>query len=149
MKTLYFGGPLLTMDRTAPWAEALITDDGYIVAVGSLADMEKLAVGANRVDLRGNTLMPAFVDGHGHMAGTGLCSMRCDLTGCTGFDDLLERIRTFRTERDLTHGEAILCRGYDPSVMEEQRHPDAAVLDRLEFDNPICCEHQSGHMLFT
>lgn len=146
-KTLYFGGPILTMDRAAPRVEALLVEDGYIAAAGPLAKLEKAAAEAEREDLHGRTLMPAFVDGHSHMAGMGLFSLRCDLTGCTGFDDLLERIRKFRQEKDLTHGEVIRCRGYDPAIMKEHGHPNAAVLDSLGFDNPIYCVHQSGHMI--
>lgn len=147
MKTLYFGGPILTMDRAVPRVEALLTEDGHIIAAGCLDDLKKFAEGTCREDLKGNTLMPAFVDGHSHMASMGLFSLRCDLTGCTGFDDLLDRIRKFRHERDLTHGEVIRCRGYDPSVMKENRHPNAALLDSLGFNNPIVCVHQSGHVL--
>jgi len=147
MKSLYFGGPILTMDCAVPRVEALLVEDGLIIATGSLDDLKKLAEGACMEDLQGNTLMPAFVDGHSHMAGMGLFFLRCDLTGCTGFDDLLDRIRKFRQERDLTHGEVIRCRGYDPALMKENRHPNAALLDSLGFDNPIICVHQSGHML--
>jgi len=147
MKTLYFGGPILTMDRADPRAEAVLTEDGRIIAVGPLAELEKMSKGARREDLNGRTLMPSFVDGHGHMMGMGLFSLTCDLTGCVDFNDLLGRIRRFRSEKNLTHGEAILCRGYDNASMKENRHPDAALLDSLGFDNPIVCLHQSGHML--
>lgn len=147
MQTLYYGGPILTMDKAAPRADALLVEDGRIAGVGTLRDLENVVKDAKRVDLQGKTLMPAFVDGHSHMAGMGLFTQRCDLIGCTGFDDLLDRIRRFRERRDLTHGEIIRCRGYDPALMKEQSHPNAAVLDSLGFDNPIVCVHQSGHML--
>ena len=147
MKTLYFGGPILTMDKANPRAEAVLTDGGNIIAAGPLKKLEEMAADASRVDLNGRTLMPSFIDGHGHMIGMGLFSLYCDLTGCVDFDDLLERIRRFRSEKNLTNGEAILCRGYDNASMKENRHPDAALLDTLGFDNPIVCLHQSGHML--
>ena len=147
MKTLYFGGPILTMDKAIPSAEALLEQDGKIIAVGSLAELEKLAADSSRVDLGGHTLMPSFIDGHSHMAGTGLLKRKCDLFGCVDFDDMLERIRKFRQEKNLVNGEPISCRGYDQTEMKEKRHPNAAILDSLGFDNPIVCVHQSGHML--
>lgn len=138
---------MLTMDAQHPKAEALLTEDGVITAVGRLQDVEALAAGARYEDLHGNTLMPAFVDGHSHMSGVGLNALRCDLDGCTGFEDMLNRIRAYREKNGLTHGEPISCRGYDPAIMKEGAHPNAAVLDALGFDNPVYCVHQSGHML--
>lgn len=145
-KILYYNGPILTMDRTAPRAEALLSENGRIVAVGALKDLE--ASGASRFDLDGRTLMPAFVDGHSHAVGYGIDMLKnCNLAGCTSFDELLQRIRDYRERKGLTHGEAISCRGYDPELIQERRHPDARVLDTLGFDNPICCVHQSGHIV--
>ncbi len=144
-KKLYFGGPILTMDRTCPRAEAVLTDGGKIIAVGDYKDLK--TADAELIDLRGRTLMPAFVDGHSHAIGMGIqLTKNCDLSECTDFDDLLDRIRRYREEKDLTHGEAISCRGYDPAVMKEGRHPTAALLDSLGFDNPISCIHRSGHV---
>lgn len=145
MKKLYAGGTVLTMDLAAPRAEAVLTENGKIVAVGKRSDFE--TVQAERIDLKGRTLMPAFVDGHSHAVSVGLNKNRvCDLMGCTSFDDLLERIRRFRKEKNLVHGEAILSRGYDPAIMKEESHPTAKILDSLGFDNPVSCVHQSGHI---
>ena len=145
MRKLYFGGPILTMDRECPTAEAVLTENGKILAVGNLADWN--CADAEKCDLRGNTLMPGFVDGHSHMIGVGLnLTQQCDLSGCASFEEMLERIRTYRAERNLTHGEPISARGYDLAVLKEGVHPTAAVLDTLGVDNPIKCTHQSGHM---
>ena len=143
---IYFGGPILTMDDACPRCEAVLVRRGRIAAVGTLADLMAQAPDAHREDLQGRTLMPAFVDGHSHLASEGLARRCCDLAGCAGFDELLDRIRAFRQVRDLTHGEVIQCRGYDPAVMREGEHPTAALLDRLGFDNPIVCTHISGHV---
>ena len=145
MKKLYFGGPILTMDRKNPRAEAVLTEDGRILSVGKYEEL--YCPDAEHCDLRGRTLMPGFVDGHSHLLSVGTnLTQQCDLTGCTGFGDMLERIRRYRTERNLTHGEPITARGYDLAMLAEGQHPTAAVLDTLRFDNPIKCVHQSGHM---
>ncbi len=144
-KTIYFNGRILTMDPKHPHAEAVLTENGRILAVGAYDDLKNENIAP--FDLQGATLMPAFVDGHSHILGLGLEMLRsCDLLGCESFDELLSRIRKFRHERGLTHGEPILCNGYDPALMKEGRHPSAALLDSLGFDNPISCVHQSGHI---
>ncbi len=146
-ETVFYGGPILTMDTGLPRVEALLVEGDRLKAAGSLRDVTAAAKAPAMEDLNGQTLMPAFIDGHSHMAGMGLFTQRCDLVGCTDFDDMLDRIRRFRLEKGLTHGELIRARGYDPALMKENRHPDAALLDSLGFDNPICCAHQSGHMM--
>jgi len=145
-KTLYYGGTVLTLNDDNNYAEALLTENGTIAAVGDLRDIEKSAGICRKVDLGGRCLMPSFIDGHSHLQSVGAAFSRCDLTDCTSHGELLERIRKFRSERDLTHGEVITCRGYDQTRLKEQTHPDARLLDTLGFDNPIVCIHQSGHM---
>ena len=145
MKKLYYGGTILTMDRAQPIVECVLTENGRILGVGKLSDFD--TVSAERIHLKGHTLMPAFVDGHSHAVSVGMNKDQvCDLMGCSGFEDLLERIRRFRKEKNLIHAEPIRCRGYDPAVMKEESHPTAQILDSLGFDNPICCTHQSGHI---
>lgn len=144
-RKLYFGGKILTMDQERPEAEALLTDNGRILAVGRKAELEHCP--AERIDLLGKTMMPAFVDGHSHLTSVGLnLTKYCDLQGSSGIEEILERIQAFIASRDLKKGEAITCKGYDLAVMKEKRHPTAADLDRLGFDNPIACIHLSGHV---
>ena len=144
-KMLYFNGTVLTMDRANPRAEAVLTEDGKILAVGEYDKLKDC--GAVPFDLDGATLIPGFVDGHSHMMSVGTAMLRnCDLMGCESFDEVLDRLRRFRDERGLTHGEPICGTGYDPAIMKEGQHPDASVLDRLGGDNPIGVIHQSGHI---
>jgi len=144
-RKLYFGGKILTMDRERPEAEALLTENGKILAVGSLSELENCH--AERVDLLGKTMMPAFVDGHSHLCNMGLnLTKYCSLTGVSGIDEILERIKAFIELKNLKNGEAITCKGYDLAVMKEGRHPTAADLDRLGVDNPIACIHLSAHV---
>lgn len=145
-RTLYFGGPVLTMDRARPRAEAVLTEDGRILAVGSLEELRPLAGGSSSVDLDGRVLMPGFVDGHGHLASTGAYYNRCDLSGCTSMEQIRQRILRFRQDRDLLHGEPIICQRYDNNLLPGGAHPTAAELDQMEIDNPVFCGHISGHM---
>ena len=55
-RTLYFGGTVLTNDRRTPKAEALLVDNGKIVAFGTAEDLAEYAVGSQLRDLRGKTL---------------------------------------------------------------------------------------------
>ena len=66
--TIYVGGDIVTVNDAQPTAEALAVKDGKIVAVGPRAETEKAHKGSATkvVDLAGKTLLPSFIDAHGH-----------------------------------------------------------------------------------
>lgn len=49
-----------------PYAEVLVEQDGIIVFVGNLKEAEKLFSNYTKVDLKGATLLPGFIDPHSH-----------------------------------------------------------------------------------
>jgi hypothetical protein len=81
--TVYSGGDILTMaGRDAAYAEALAVRDGKILAVGTRDEVAKAAgAEATQVDLAGKTLLPGFIDTHGHMVYFGKNLMDADLVG--------------------------------------------------------------------
>ena len=64
---MFANADVVTMDERHPLAEAVAVRSGRILAVG---DLEGVLAAAGRsahvVDLGGLTLIPGFVDGHGH-----------------------------------------------------------------------------------
>jgi hypothetical protein len=68
---ILFNGKVLTMDRdddSATVAEALAIRDGKILAVGTTADIPKLAgPQTTQQDLAGKTVIPGIIDTHTHL----------------------------------------------------------------------------------
>lgn len=66
---LYFGGPIVTVDDKNPGAGAVAVKAGKIIAVGSRTAVETAQKGpkTRMVDLGGKTMIPGFIDAHGHM----------------------------------------------------------------------------------
>lgn len=63
-------GTVLTMDEAVPVAQAVLVQDGLIVAVGSDEETSDLASpGVEVIDLQGKTLLPGFIDSHAHHLG--------------------------------------------------------------------------------
>ena len=72
----------------------LIDDNGRVEAVIKTAHPR-----VNRydrlVDGQGKTLLPGFIDAHGHVMDLGFAALHLDLTGTTSLGDLQQRLRTY------------------------------------------------------
>lgn len=155
-QSLYFNGPILTMEGDAPeYVEALVEQDGVIVFAGRLAEARRQHPAATRRNLKGQTLMPGFIDGHGHLYLTGLLLSMANVLpepdGAAGdFDDL---VGTTKAWMESTTGKQfmatfgwVLANGYDHTNLREGEHPTADVLDRITTEYPVLMLHQSGHV---
>lgn len=71
------GGKVFTGLRERPWAQAVAVRGARIVAVGTAAEVERLAGPATRrIDLQGRTVVPGFDDAHGHVGLAGVRGVR-------------------------------------------------------------------------
>ena len=67
-QTLYYGGDIITMEGDKPeYVEAVIERDGKIIYAGKKADAVNNFAGKTvKVDLKGKTMMPGFIEPHLH-----------------------------------------------------------------------------------
>jgi predicted amidohydrolase YtcJ len=145
------GGPIVTVDAARPTAEAVAIAGGKIVAVGTEADVMKLAGPATEVtDLAGQTLVPGFVDGHSHFMSLvdvqtqALCASPPAGT-CKTVGDVIAALRQVQERRRLGPGKFVMGFGYDPELLAEKRAPTKQELDAAFPDNPVILVHVSGH----
>ena len=91
---LLVGGKVYTADAKRPWAEAVAIAGDRITAVGSSAELRKLAGPKTRViDLRGQFVSPGFNDAHVHIDGTGALLTGANLLDVHEIGPFVERIR--------------------------------------------------------
>jgi predicted amidohydrolase YtcJ len=124
--TIYVGGDIVTIDDAQPTAEALAVKDGRIVAMGARADVEKAhkAEATRVVDLGGKTLMPSFIDSHGHYYNSLLVANQAKLyapPSGPGKDvpSIIAELKRFAEERNIPKGQMIMGYGYDDTVMPD------------------------------
>ena len=93
--TIYSGGDILTMVGEEPaYTEALVVQGGKISFVGTKDEAMRRKTAATRVvDLQGHTLLPGFIDAHGHLALATHTLLDADLRGVKNIPELLERLR--------------------------------------------------------
>jgi predicted amidohydrolase YtcJ len=137
-------GVVLTMDPRQPTAEAVAVAGDRILAVGSSADVDALAVaGTKKCDLRGSTVVPGFIDAHCHPAYSGRRHLRfidCDLRSIREIQDAV-RERAAKTPP----GEWVAGFKYDDTKTAERRFITREDLDAAAPQHPVYIGHRGGH----
>ncbi len=94
-------------------------------------------------DGKGRTLLPGFIDAHGHVTGLGFNAMMLDLSDATSLDDALARIQAYAAKNP--DAPWILGRGWNQEKWGLNRFPTAAELDRVTGGRPAWLVRVDGH----
>ncbi len=153
--TIFYGGPIVTVNPKNEEVEALAVQKGKIVAVGSKdAVMKDWKTNTTKlVDLKGQTLMPGFVEPHVHiiltavMEGLGLNLSNFTLPYDTK-ETLINKMKAHL--KNIPKGGWLVGFGVDPSrtspFMAELNADD---LDQVSKEVPIFIVNQSGHIAYV
>lgn len=143
---VYHGGDILTMRGTSPeYVESLAVKDGKILFVGSRTEAQKLAgQDAKLIDLGGKTLLPGFIDTHGHFVYFGKNLVDANLFNCVDIPDLIARMK--KQVEQTPQGAWIVGFGYQARAMKEGRPPTSEELDQISKDRPVMVVDSSGHL---
>jgi hypothetical protein len=97
------------------------------------------------LDARGRTLLPGFIDAHGHVIELGLHALQLDLVGTSSLGELQQRLKAYAA----AHPDAkwILGAGWNQELWPDKRFPTAADLDLAVGDRPVVLTRVDGHAL--
>lgn len=143
--TLFRGGTIELNDGKGTTAEALLSLDGWVIAVGTLEKLRKLPAGksALEIDLHGQAAVPGLQDAHGHVGSYGASLESVDLRGSSSFDELVARVAE-RVAR-APAGAWILGRGWDQNLWLDKSFPVHAKLSEATPKNPVFLLRVDGH----
>jgi len=152
--TIYSGGPILTISDAQPTAAAVAVRNGHILSVGDAASVMAYRGNSTRMfDLAGRTMLPGFVDSHGHVVMGGLQALSANLLappdgGVTDIAGLQATLAAWADENSAVVEQLnmIIGFGYDNAQLAELRHPTRQDLDAVSSEIPIIIVHQSGHL---
>ena len=154
--TIYRGGTIVTMVDDRREAQALAVAGGRILAVGTEQDvLATQGPDTDVVDLAGRTLLPSFIDSHGHFISAAQVLMWANVQGVpagpiTKMADIVpvlqKHVATLAPKTGgLKPGDWIVGYGYDRSNLAEQRELTVDDLDPAFPDNPVMLIHSSMH----
>lgn len=150
-----FNGNIITVEDDNPTATALAIRDGLITYVGDIEGVKPfMAETTEKVDLRGKTLVPGFVDAHGHVVSAGLQAASANLLPIpdgtvTDFSSLITALEDWQTSASgiefIKRTGWLLGFGFDDSQLSEGIFPTANEVSRVTEEKPLMIIHQSGH----
>jgi hypothetical protein len=141
------GGRIITVDAMDRVAQAVAITDSKIVAVGTDADVLKLAgARTRRVDLKGRAVTPGLLDAHAHFSGSGGDALFVLDAGYPNVKSIKEIVDSVRGRAaGLKPGEWIQGRGWDEGKFTERRMITAQDLDAAAPNNPVYLTNTTGH----
>jgi predicted amidohydrolase YtcJ len=133
---IFHTGKIVTVDPQFRIAEAIAIRDGRIVAVGTNADIVKLAgAGTQQVNLGGKTVLPGLIDSHVHAPSASMYEFEQPVPDMENVEDVLSyfraRAKTTVPGRWITLSQVFITR------LREQRYPTRAELDRAAPRHPV------------
>ncbi len=147
---IFTNGTILTMDTNNSVVEAAGVVGDRILAIGSLSDVQaQMPNDVQEIDLQGQTMIPAFIDPHGHFPDSGFVSeLRANLAPpprgyCTCLKDVFKQLSDKASKTSV--GDWVMGASYDDTSITEGRMPTRDELDAISTDHPIWVIHSSGH----
>ncbi|MGF1696247.1 amidohydrolase [Vibrio lamellibrachiae] len=140
MNKIYFNGPIITMDDAQPNVEALVESEGIIVATGALTTLKQEYSDAELVDLKGQTLLPGFIENHTHIL---FCANMVSMYDLSFFkyqnhEEMMSAFRSMEVNSDDGWIKAI---GWD---LKKQNVPTIELMDEVFPNTPLFVSMQ-GH----
>lgn len=151
---LIYGGTIYTVDSTQATVQAVATKGDTILFAGSLEEAEQFKTDQTQlIDLKGRTMTPGLIEGHGHFMGLGYNELDLDLINTTSYQEIVDAVAA--KVKTVAPGEWITGRGWHQSKWDSipgetvkgfQTHD---LLSAVSPDNPVYLRHASGHAGFA
>ncbi|MEO8780279.1 MAG: amidohydrolase [Rhodanobacter sp.] len=145
---------ITTLDPLQPQVQALAVRGGKILALGSdVAIAHYIGAQTKVLDLHGAFVTPGFIEGHGHLMGTGQSLMQLKLGEAPNWDAVVAMVKAAVAKAK--PGQWILGSGWQQAKWDKVPQPNVggvplpASLDAISPDNPVLLNHASGHAIYA
>ena len=147
---ILFNGTILTMDAENSVKEAMAVSNGRVIASGTNRDVLRLASEqCEVVDLSGKTVLPGFIEAHGHfpLSGPDAVAVNLNAPPIGRIATVRQAIGALRSKAMQTAtGKWVVGFGYDDTRVQEMRLLNRQDLDAVSCDHPVYVAHISAHL---
>jgi predicted amidohydrolase YtcJ len=141
---ILFHGKIWTENPSQPQAEAVAIANNQILAVGSSAEIQRLAGPQTRtIDLNNRRVLPGFNDAHVHLIDGGKSLLGVQLHSATSLAEFRQLLAAYA--RTQPQGQWILGGNWDEERWTPANLPTHADIDAVTPNNPVFVERLDGH----
>ena len=143
-------GRITTLDRATPNAQAIAIQDGLVRAIGSDANMVRLAgSGTKSIDLKGRRVIPGLNDSHTHLIRGGLnYNMELRWEGVPSVADALRLLKEQAARTPAPQWVRVVG-GWSEFQFAERRMPTLDEINAAAPDTPVFILHLYGRALLN
>ncbi|WP_438961972.1 amidohydrolase [Nonlabens sp.] len=137
---------IYTVDNEFTTAEAMVVNDGKIIATGTTTELLEKYTALETIDASGKFIYPGLIDAHCHFFGLGQQAQRVDLVGTSSYDEVIQRVIDFQKENNRKF---IIGRGWDQNDWENKEFPTNEEFNKLFPDIPVALTRIDGHAMIA
>jgi predicted amidohydrolase YtcJ len=145
---ILLNGALWTVNPDQPWAEAVAIKDDKILEAGTSQEIKEM-IGSDTqvVDLKGDLVLPGFIDSHTHFLDGGFSLLGIRLRGVESREEFVARIAAKAGE--IGEGAWILNGDWDHQSFNPPELPSKEWIDQVTLHNPVCVNRLDGHLVLV
>ena len=141
-------GTVWTVNPDQPWVEAVALKGDKIIEASSSEDIKKM-IGDNTqvIDLKGDLVLPGFIDSHTHFLHGGFSLLSIRLRDAESREEFITRIDD--KAKEIGKGVWILDGDWDHQSFDPPELPRKEWIDPVTPHNPVCVNRHDGHMVLV
>jgi predicted amidohydrolase YtcJ len=141
-------GTVWTVNPDQPWAEAVALKGDKILEASSSEEIKKM-IGDNTqvIDLKGDLVLPGFIDSHTHFLDGGFSLLSIRLRDAESREEFITRIDD--KAKEIEKGVWILDGNWDHQSFDPPELPRKEWIDPVTPHNPVCVNRHDGHMVLV
>ncbi len=142
--TIVHNASIYTQDakKSLPQAFAY-SREGIIIAVGDLLKLQEQFPNASLLDLKKNTVLPGFIDAHGHLFNFGISELNAKVFTTRSAQEVIDILKEY--EKKLPPNAWLIGRGWDQNSWQNVAFPNKEQLDAVFPNRPVWLTRVDGH----
>ena len=139
-------GIIYSLDDNNNVYEATAIKNGKIVGIGKTHQILNKYQSKNKIDLKGKTAYPGFIDAHCHFLYHGLQQAMIDLSSANSFEEI---IKILKKNNDKNDGDWLIGYGWDQNQWEDKNWPNNELLNKNFKNINVVLNRIDGHAIMV